>query len=123
MTASLRSIGTRVATLDASAAKPPPKTADAFYLSREWRALIAEIIAERGARCEDQRHDPRRPRGGVRVFGDHVHELQDGGAPLDKANVLLRCGSCHARKTVAVRAARMAERVAPRAGVPERSRG
>ncbi|MGE0424943.1 MAG: HNH endonuclease [Reyranellaceae bacterium] len=123
MTASLSSLAPRIATFDTSAAKPPPKTADAFYLSREWRTLVREIVAERGARCEDPMHDPRRPRGGVRMFGDHVHELQDGGAPLDKANVLLRCGSCHSRKTVAVRAARMAERVVPRAGALEHGRG
>ena len=34
-------------------------------------------------------------RAGMRVFGDHVVELQDGGAPLDKTNVMLRCGLCH----------------------------
>lgn len=36
-------------------------------------------------------------RAGMRVFGDHVVELQDGGAPLDKTNVMLRCGSCAQR--------------------------
>jgi len=33
----------------------------------------------------------------MRVFGDHMVELQDGGAPLDKTNVMLRCGSCAQR--------------------------
>jgi len=82
------------------------KTANPFYLSPEWRALVAEIIRERGARCEDPAC--RFPgRTGIRLFGDHIVELADGGAPLDKANVMLRCGSCHTRKTNAERARRM----------------
>jgi hypothetical protein len=70
---------------------------------------MSEIIAERGRRCEDTDHDPSRPRIGVRLFGDHIRELQDGGAALDKRNVLLRCGACHTRKTARARAARMAQ--------------
>jgi len=86
-------------------ARPPPKVADPFYLSSAWRALVNQVVAERGKRCEDplcKRVDRR----ASRVFADHVIELQDGGAPLDKANLLLRCGSCHTRKTLAVRADR-----------------
>jgi hypothetical protein len=30
-------------------AKPPAKTTDPFYRWPEWRALVAEIIRERGA--------------------------------------------------------------------------
>jgi 5-methylcytosine-specific restriction protein A len=93
--------------LDTRAVKPPPKTADPFYLSPEWRALMGAIIAERGRRCQDPHHQGLHQRG-TRVFGDHVVELKDGGAPLDPTNVLLRCGSCHTRKTAATRAARMA---------------
>lgn len=96
----------RTALLDTRSAKPAPKRADPFYISTEWRALVAEIIRERGARCEDP--SCRYPgRIGVRVFGDHIVELKDGGAPLDKTNVMLRCGSCHTRKTNAERARRM----------------
>ena len=32
---------------------PAAKTTDPFYLSPDWRALVAEIIRERGASCED----------------------------------------------------------------------
>jgi 5-methylcytosine-specific restriction protein A len=28
----------------------------------------------------------------MRLFGDHIVELRDGGAPLDKRNLTLRCG-------------------------------
>jgi 5-methylcytosine-specific restriction enzyme A len=102
----LSMLGNRTALFDTRSAKPAPKRADPFYLSAEWRALVADIIRERGARCEDSCcHYPGRT--GVRVFGDHIVELKDGGAPLDKTNVMLRCGSCHTRKTNAERARRM----------------
>ncbi len=99
-------LSNRTAVLDIRSAKPPPKTANPFYLTSEWRALVAAIIKERGAKCEDS--TCRFPgRIGIRVFGDHIIELQDGGAPLDKANVMLRCGACHTRKTNSERAKRM----------------
>lgn len=79
---------------------PAPKVVTPFYRSPEWRALMASIIAERGRRCEDC------GRTGCRIFGDHVIELSDGGAALDRRNVRLRCGSCHTAKTAAARAAR-----------------
>lgn len=85
-----------------------PKVADPFYLKPEWRALMARLIAERGRRCEDPAcQAPRRGAGG-RIFGDHIKELRDGGAELDPANILLRCGACHSRKTAAARARRLA---------------
>ncbi len=88
---------------------PRPKMADPVYASREWRALIAAIIEQRGRRCEDPKcKTPGRT--GMRVFGDHVRELKDGGALLDPRNVLLRCGSCHTIKSNAERAKRMATR-------------
>lgn len=85
----------------------PPKVAADFYRSAEWRALIARLVAERGRRCEDPDHEGGRERSGMRVYGDHVVELADGGAPLDAANVMLRCAACHGRKTAAARALRL----------------
>ena len=81
--------------------KPPPKTVAPFYLSPEWRALMAAIIKARGRRCQEC------GRTNCRIFGDHVVELCDSGAPLDPSNILLRCGSCHSAKTARVRAERM----------------
>lgn len=86
--------------------RPSPKVAASFYTSPEWKALRDEIIKERGRRCEDPAHDPLLPRDGL-IFGDHIVELNDGGAPLDKRNVMLRCGSCHTRKTAEARAKRL----------------
>jgi len=101
----VKMIGPRIAAIDTRAVKPPPKRADNFYLTPEWRGLMDEIIAERGRRCEDPRcQSPDCTR--KRIFGDHIVEIQDGGAKLDKKNVLLRCGSCHTRKTNEARAAR-----------------
>jgi 5-methylcytosine-specific restriction protein A len=81
-----------------------------FYLLPEWKGLIARIIAKRGRRCEDC------GRTGCRVFGDHVVEMKDGGAALDERNVLLRCGSCHGKKTEAEKRARVG--LAPGSGRP-----
>ncbi|WP_121219738.1 HNH endonuclease [Oceanibaculum indicum] len=90
----------RLNTLDTNIARPAPKKADAFYLSPEWRALVAQVIKERGRRCEDPAcRTPHGPWG--RIFGDHIHEIIDGGARLDPTNVMLRCSSCHAVKTAA----------------------
>lgn len=104
--AKLLTLRNRTMVLDTRSAKPAPKTTNPFYLMPEWRALVAEMIRERGARCEDPAC--RYPgRIGIRLFGDHIVELADGGVPLDKTNVMLRCGSCHTRKTIAERARRM----------------
>jgi hypothetical protein len=90
--------------------RPPAKTTNPFYLSPEWRSLIGQIIARRGRRCEKcgkYRDQDGRP---IRVFGDHVIELRDGGALLNESNVQILCSDCHAAKTAAMRAARTAMR-------------
>ncbi len=85
----------------------PPKAVDPFYRSPEWIGLVAEVKRERGAKCEDC------PATGVVLIGDHVRELKDGGAPLDKNNVRLRCVPCHNRKTAQTRRARLQGTPAP----------
>jgi 5-methylcytosine-specific restriction protein A len=84
--------------------KPALKIAEAFYLSPEWRRLVASIKRERGSRCEEcgSRH---------RVIADHVVERSDGGADLDPANVKLRCFTCHQRKTALARKLRASGQV------------
>ena len=103
----------RIPTSDSRRVPPPPKTADPIYYSREWRSLIARIIRVRGRRCEDPAHvglhDPK-----DRLFGDHIVELRDGGELLDPSNVMLRCGSCHTRKTIEVRRERAGREPSPR---------
>lgn len=104
----LRMMPARLKTIDTRTVKPAPKRADPFYLSPEWRKLMAEIIAERGRVCQDPTCDGRTHHAGMRIFGDHIVELRDGGAPLDKRNIMLRCGASHTRKTAAARAERLA---------------
>ena len=89
---------------------PRPKTVLPVYSSPEWRALIAAIIRERGRRCEDPACQSPNHGAGGKVYGDHVVELQDGGALLDPSNVMLRCASCHSRKTAVERDKRMAKK-------------
>jgi 5-methylcytosine-specific restriction endonuclease McrA len=105
----IKMLGPRLRLLEQRTALPPQKPTDAFYSTPEWRALLAEIIAERGRVCEDPNCERTTPL--TRIFGDHIVELRDGGTQLDKRNVMLRCGSCHTRKTVAERARRTAARV------------
>ena len=104
--AKLRAFGPRLSAIETRRVIPPAKTADPFYRSPEWQALLGRLIRERGRRCEDQQHDPAQSRTDRRIYGDHIVELKDGGAPLDPANILLRCAPCHGRKTAAARAAR-----------------
>src|SRR5260370_1112521 len=110
MPVKLRSIGQKLGPPRSFKVKQSPKVAQGFYLSPEWRGMVDQIIVERfgsreRARCEDP--ECKQPqRRGIRVFGDHIKELKDGGAPLDKRNVLCRCGSCHSRKTLASRLVR-----------------
>jgi 5-methylcytosine-specific restriction protein A len=92
--------------LDLRSVRPPAKRVDPYYLTPEHQAWRDRVIARAGARCEDPEHDPRRPRSGIRLFADHIRELQDGGARLDLDNGMARCGSCHSRKTAVERDAR-----------------
>lgn len=68
-----------------------------FYRSAEWRTLAAMIV-------DDQRACPGIS-GDLYTCGkrttdaDHVIPIEDGGAPLDPANIIARCHSCHSRKT------------------------
>jgi 5-methylcytosine-specific restriction protein A len=105
MAVKLRTIAHKLAPSHRVKVKVSGKRADSFYLSREWRALIDGIIRQRGRRCEDPEHESGE-RFAERLFGDHIRERKDGGAPLDPANVMLRCGSCHTRKTAKERAKR-----------------
>ena len=115
-----------LATLDTRAAKPMPKTADPFYLSVEWKRLVASLIAKRGRRCEGCGKTHEDDGSPARLIGDHKVERKDGGADLDPSNIQLLCsreggngrahgdgkrGGCHARKTARARNERMARRV------------
>ena len=101
----MRTLRPRLEMARLQTAKPPPKRADKFYLSREWFELRDWVRHEAGGRCQM----PGCGRREARMYVDHRVELRDGGAPLDRTNVWLLCGSCHTRKTIAERARRAAE--------------
>ena len=79
----------------------PAKRALPFYLKPEWRSLMHRLIFERGRQCENC------GASGCRIYGDHIIELQDGGAELDPSNVKLLCATCHGRKTATAARERM----------------
>ncbi len=91
-------------TIDTRTVKAMPKVVEPFYTSKEWLELMVSIKRERGEKCE------RCGRTQTRIFGDHIKELRDGGAALDRTNVMLLCGSCHTTKTAKARAERMLKR-------------
>jgi 5-methylcytosine-specific restriction protein A len=105
--AKLKMLGPRIPTADTRRVKPPPKTAEAWYLTPEHRAWAAEVIRRSGNRCQDQtckaRHWP-----GQRLFADHIKERRDRpDLALDVTNGQALCGSAHTRKTIEERAKRM----------------
>ena len=97
----LRQLARRVAPLPRRVATLP-KVVDRFYVSTEWRSLVARIKRERGGWCERCGAGGK----GIRIIGDHKHEIKDGGDKLDSRNIELLCAACHNRKTAQVRADR-----------------
>ena len=100
----------RLSMRDTRSIKPPAKATDPLYLSPEWRALMARLIRERGRCCQEcgrTHEDDGRP---IRIYGDHIRELRDGGAPFDPINIRLLDGGCHNKKTQAEKARRLSER-------------
>jgi 5-methylcytosine-specific restriction enzyme A len=88
---------------------PPRSSGEAsfsdFYRSQAWRQFRAMVIRERGLICEDKLHEAGKPM--INIDLDHIDELSDGGAKLNRSNVLLRCRSCHVRKSQAEKRRRL----------------
>lgn len=99
----------RLKPCDQRTAKPAPSTGPKqLYGTAAWAKLVMRLKRERGDRCEDPTHEGSNQPGERRVIADHIVEVQDGGAELDPANILLRCMPCHVRKTNTERAKRLA---------------
>jgi 5-methylcytosine-specific restriction protein A len=99
----LSTLRPRLRTMNTNRLSVPTKRADPVYLSQEWRSFIRHLIKERGRACEHPMcRTPNRGQG-QRIFGDHIQELQDGGALLDPSNVMLLCSPCHGIKTAKAR--------------------
>lgn len=97
--AKLTNLGPRVASLGERLA-PPPKTADPFYQSIEWRNLCAILRRTRPNVCA--REGCGKP---VRIW-NHIKERRDGGAALDPSNIEGLCFKHHQQHTAASRARR-----------------
>lgn len=110
----LRSIRPRIGPAQVSRVRPIAKGAghSALYDSKEWKALRAEVMAERGRRCAQCGQTEGR------MHCDHIIELRDGGAPLDKANVQVLCHVCHCKKTVNTHNKRMGWMPPPKPAAP-----
>ncbi len=102
----VQTISPNFPTIDARTVPTGAKTVDPFYVSPEWRTFVGELRQKRVWQCEDPQHNMARPRVQDRIYPDHIKELKDNGAPLDPANIMLRCSACHTRKTIEERAKR-----------------
>ncbi len=102
----LQALQPRVGLADLRTAALPPKIAEPFYSSAAWIALRDLVRREAGGQCQVAGCG-RIERG---MIVDHIVELKDGGAPLDRSNVWLTCRSHHNQKTVTERAKRTARR-------------
>lgn len=100
----------RVPTAEYRTVLPAPRTFEnrrkadphlEFYQSPQWRSLRDTIIRERGRCCQ------RCGKEGGRVYVDHIDELRDGGAPLNRSNLQVLCSSCHVIKSGEARARRL----------------
>jgi len=105
--AKLRTLGPTTAPIRMASAHPLPKQAEAFYQSDAWRKLRADLIRQRGRRCETCGKTHELDGTPVKLIGDHVIERKDGGADLDPRNVRLVCQACHNVKTAKARAERL----------------
>lgn len=70
-------LGARVRAADTSIARPPPKAAEPFYLSPEWRALRLRVLARDRFRCAA----PGCARRACVV--DHIVSRKAGGADAE----------------------------------------
>ena len=91
----LQALQPRVGLANLRTAALPPKLADRFYSSAAWIALRDRVRREAGGRCQV----PGCGRIERRMIVDHIVELKDGGAPLDRSNSRLMCRSHHNQKT------------------------
>lgn len=100
-TARMGVVHTRIAPVargDAPARSVKP-TLD-FYGSAAWKGLRLQVQRECGRTCQGC------GKTDTRIYVDHIVEMKDGGAPLDRSNLQGLCASCHAKKTAKAKAER-----------------
>lgn len=93
-TARMGVVHTRIAPVargDAPARSAKP-TLD-FYGSASWKALRLQVQRECKRTCQGC------GKTDTRIYVDHIVEMKDGGAPLERSNLQGVCSRCHALKT------------------------
>lgn len=80
---------------------------DPYLTTKEHRAWSREVLKRAGYACQDQAHDPGKPRTGILLHADHIVERRDGGPLVDLDNGMARCAACHVRKTTEERKRRV----------------
>lgn len=96
----LKSMPSRLASAP-SRLRPPPKVADPFYQSKEWRTLVARRKLDSDYFAAKARCKP-----GERPILDHINELKDGGDRLDPGNTQWLTFGEHQAKTARAKARR-----------------
>ena len=84
-----------------AAARSAKPTLD-FYGSAAWKAIRLEVQRACNRTCQGC------GKTNARIYVDHIVELKDGGAPLDRENLIGLCAPCHSKKTARERAKRQA---------------
>jgi 5-methylcytosine-specific restriction enzyme A len=78
-------------------------TGSKIYKTRAWRAIRLVALRRAGWKCQIQLPGCK----GRATQGDHIVELEDGGAPLSLDNVQASCRSCNVAKGNKARDARL----------------
>ena len=90
----------RMKPADRRTVQPREKVADATYQNLEHRQWASDIKDLAGWKCQ---HCGMKTK---RLIADHIVEIEDGGAPLDRKNGQALCFSCHGIKTAKSRGER-----------------
>jgi hypothetical protein len=101
----LRTLRPKVCTLDTSTVRLSPKRNDPVYVTPQYKAWRAQVIARANGQCEAIVNGVRcsRAHPDHRMFADHIIELKDGGLLTDINNGMCLCSSHHEIKTIEAR--------------------
>ncbi len=93
MRPTLRTVSTRtVKPIRGDAAARSAKPTLDFYGSVAWKAIRLQVQRECKRTCQQC------GKSDTRIYVDHIVELRDGGAPLERSNLVGLCASCHGKK-------------------------
>ena len=98
----LRTVSTRsVKAVRGDAAARSAKPTMDFYGSAAWKAIRLQVQRECKRTCQQCKKPD------TRIYVDHIVELRDGGAPLERSNLIGLCAVCHGKKTARERTSRL----------------